>query len=154
MVNDSCCCCFRAGLSGVDLGNFLIKHVVEQLQHEFPNITQYSTLSPIPGFRQWLKLQISHALDQQGRTLMGCAVAEFMASALNSVLRCPGSLLTGVIRELKQQQRRQQERQKTATGLDWQNNNAERASRFFAHFFAVVVRLGRKTASFHISSRT
>ena len=69
MVNHSCCCCFRAGLSGVDLGNFLIKHVVEQLQHEFPNITQYSTLSPIPGFRQWLKLQISHALDQQGRTL-------------------------------------------------------------------------------------
>ena len=60
---------FLAGLSGVDLGNFLIKHVVEQLQHEFPNITQYSTLSPIPGFRQWLKLQISHALDQQGRTL-------------------------------------------------------------------------------------
>ena len=112
---------FLAGLSGVDLGNFLIKHVVEQLQHEFPNITQYSTLSPIPGFRQWLKLQISHALDQQGRTLykysyllnseqrllMECAVAEFMASALDSVLRCPGSipLPAGVIRELKQQQR-------------------------------------------------
>ena len=116
---------FLAGLSGVDLGNFLIKHVVEQLQHEFPNITQYSTLSPIPGFRQWLKLQISHALDQQGRTLykysyllnseqrllMECAVAEFMASALDSVLRCPGSIPAGVIRELKQHQR-QRERQK------------------------------------------
>lgn len=59
----------QKGLSGVDLGNFLIKHVVEQLQHEFPNITQYSTLSPIPGFRQWLKLQISHALDQQENDL-------------------------------------------------------------------------------------
>ena len=158
---------FLTGLSGVDLGNFLIKHVVEQLQHEFPNITQYSTLSPIPGFRQWLKLQISHALDQQGKTLqysyllnseqrllMECAVAEFMASALDSVLRCPpGSIPAGVIRELKQQQR-QRERQKTATGLNWQNNNAERTSRFFAHFFAVVVRLGRKTASFYISLRT
>ena len=159
---------FLAGLSGVDLGNFLIKHVVEQLQHEFPNITQYSTLSPIPGFRQWLKLQISHALDQQGRTLykysyllnseqrllMECAVAEFMASALDSVLRCPpGSIPAGVIRELKQQQR-QRERQQTATGLNWQNNNAERTSRFFAHFFPVVVRLGRKTASFYISLRT
>ena len=55
------------GLSGVDLGNFLIKHVVEELRHEFPNITQYSTLSPIPGFRQWLKLQLSHALEQQGK---------------------------------------------------------------------------------------
>ena len=26
-------------------------------------------------------------------------------------------------------------------GLDWQNNNFARASRFFAHFFAVVARL-------------
>ncbi|XP_027043887.1 malonyl-CoA decarboxylase, mitochondrial-like [Pocillopora damicornis] len=55
----------QKGLSGVDLGNFLIKHVVEELRHEFPNITQYSTLSPIPGFKQWLKLQLSHALEQQ-----------------------------------------------------------------------------------------
>lgn len=84
---------------------------------------------------------------------MECAVAEFMASALDSVLRCPpGSIPAGVIRELKQQ--RQRERQQTATGLNWQNNNAERTSRFFAHFFAVVVRLGRKTASFYISLRT
>ena len=55
------------GLSGVDLGNFLIKHVVEELRHEFPNITQYSTLSPIPDFKQWLKLQLSHALEQQSK---------------------------------------------------------------------------------------
>ena len=99
--------------------------MVEQLQHEFPNITQYSTLSPIPGFRQWLKLQISHAIDQQGRTLykysylltleqrllVEYAVAKFMASALNSVFRCPASLPAGVIRELKLQQR-QRKRQK------------------------------------------
>ena len=57
---------FLAGLSGVDLGNFLIKHVVEELRHEFPNITQYSTLSPIPGFRQWLRLQLSLALEREG----------------------------------------------------------------------------------------
>jgi len=60
---------FATGLSGVDLGNFLIKHVVEELQHEFPSITQYSTLSPIPGFRQWLRLQINQALERQGRLL-------------------------------------------------------------------------------------
>ena len=63
----SFCFVWAVGLSGVDLGNFLIKHVVEELQHEFPNITQYSTLSPIPGFKQWVKLQINHALEQQGR---------------------------------------------------------------------------------------
>ncbi|KAJ7314879.1 hypothetical protein OS493_039066 [Desmophyllum pertusum] len=55
----------QKGLSGVDLGNFLIKHVVEELQHEFPNITQYSTLSPIPGFQHWLRLQLYSALEQQ-----------------------------------------------------------------------------------------
>ncbi|XP_068755668.1 malonyl-CoA decarboxylase, mitochondrial-like isoform X1 [Montipora capricornis] len=55
----------QKGLSGVDLGNFLIKHVVQELQHEFPNIEQYSTLSPIPGFRQWLKTQINNALQQE-----------------------------------------------------------------------------------------
>lgn len=51
----------------MDLGNFLIKHVVEELRHEFPNITQYSTLSPIPGFRQWLRLQLSLALEKRGK---------------------------------------------------------------------------------------
>jgi len=29
---------------------------------------------------------------------------------------------------------------KKTVGLDWQNNNFARASRFFGHFFAVIVR--------------
>ena len=32
-------------------------------------------------------------------------------------------------------------------GLDWQNNNFARASRFFVHFFAAVARLERGNAS-------
>ena len=35
---------------------------------------------------------------------------------------------------------------KKAIGLDWQNNNFARASRFFVHFSAVVARLQRETA--------
>ena len=35
-----------------------------------------------------------------------------------------------------------------AIGLDQQNNNFARASRFFVHFFAVVARLQRESASF------
>ena len=35
---------------------------------------------------------------------------------------------------------------KKAIGLDWQNNNFARASRFFVHFFAVSARLRRETA--------
>jgi len=35
---------------------------------------------------------------------------------------------------------------KKAIGLEKQNNNFTRASRFFVHFFAVVARLRRETA--------
>ena len=35
---------------------------------------------------------------------------------------------------------------KKAIGLDWQNNNFARASRFFVHFFAVIARLRRENA--------
>ena len=31
-------------------------------------------------------------------------------------------------------------------GLDWQNNNFARASRFFVHFYAVAARLERESA--------
>uniref|UniRef100_A0A0N4ZPB1 Malonyl-CoA decarboxylase, mitochondrial n=1 Tax=Parastrongyloides trichosuri TaxID=131310 RepID=A0A0N4ZPB1_PARTI len=44
----------QAGLKGIDLGNLLIKSVVRELEKELPNIFDHSTLSPIPGFRNWL----------------------------------------------------------------------------------------------------
>jgi len=43
------------GLAGISFGNFLIKKVVERLLSEFPQLTTFSTLSPIPGFRRWLR---------------------------------------------------------------------------------------------------
>nr|XP_020458671.1 malonyl-CoA decarboxylase, mitochondrial [Monopterus albus] len=45
----------QAGLQGVELGNYLIKRVVRELQSEFPHMTQFSSLSPIPGFSSWLQ---------------------------------------------------------------------------------------------------
>lgn len=45
----------QPGLRGVSLGNFLIKRVVDVLSQEFPRIKTFCTLSPIPGFRDWLK---------------------------------------------------------------------------------------------------
>lgn len=44
----------QRGLDGISFGNFLIKKVVEELSHEFPNLKTFATLSPIPGFRKWL----------------------------------------------------------------------------------------------------
>ena len=43
----------QEGLTGVTLGNFLIKRVVYEIQEELPNIKHFGTLSPIPGFRDW-----------------------------------------------------------------------------------------------------
>ena len=47
----------QEGLSRVTLGNFLIKRVVYEIQEELPNIKNFGTLSPIPGFRKWLQSQ-------------------------------------------------------------------------------------------------
>jgi malonyl-CoA decarboxylase len=43
------------GLRGVPLGSFLIKQVVEDLGRAFPRIRRFATLSPVPGFREWLR---------------------------------------------------------------------------------------------------
>jgi malonyl-CoA decarboxylase len=44
----------QRGLAGISFGNFLIKRVVDDLGREFPNLKNFATLSPIPGFRSWL----------------------------------------------------------------------------------------------------
>ncbi|MGH0142755.1 UNVERIFIED_CONTAM: hypothetical protein FKN15_026772 [Acipenser sinensis] len=44
----------QPGLQGVEMGNYLIKRVVRELQGEFPHLNQFSSLSPIPGFTNWL----------------------------------------------------------------------------------------------------
>jgi malonyl-CoA decarboxylase len=44
----------QQGLSGVSFGDFLIKQVLDKLSHELPNIKTFATLSPIPGFGEWL----------------------------------------------------------------------------------------------------
>lgn len=45
----------QPGLRGVSLGNFLIKQVCQALKTEFPRLTQFCTLSPMPRFAQWLR---------------------------------------------------------------------------------------------------
>ena len=56
----------QPGLAGVSFGNFLIKQVTDSLAEEMANLKTYATLSPLPGFRQWLKEQLaepSNSLD-------------------------------------------------------------------------------------------
>lgn len=42
------------GLRGLQFGNFLIKQIVADLKAEYPTLTTFATLSPIPGLRRWL----------------------------------------------------------------------------------------------------
>ena len=55
------------GLSRVTLGNFLIKRVVFEIQEELPNIKNFGTLSPIPGFRDWF----SYLEDVKIKNILG-----------------------------------------------------------------------------------
>lgn len=48
----------QRGLDGISFGNFLIKTVVEKLSVETPNLKTFATLSPMPGFANWLNEQI------------------------------------------------------------------------------------------------
>lgn len=56
----------QAGLRGISFGNFLIKQVVEELRRELPALREFVTLSPVPGFSEWLagerKAEVSDAL--------------------------------------------------------------------------------------------
>ncbi|WP_373182357.1 malonyl-CoA decarboxylase [Halomonas campaniensis] len=45
----------QTGLRGISFGNFLIKQVVQELKQELPQLRHFVTLSPVPGFRQWLE---------------------------------------------------------------------------------------------------
>lgn len=72
----------QPGLQNITFGNFLIKQVVQELQHEFPSIKQFVTLSPVPGFNRWLQ----KVDDSESEVLTGLKT-EFLDSDLE-----PGAL--------------------------------------------------------------
>ncbi len=48
------------GLRGISFGHFLIKQVVNELRRDVPNINRFVTLSPAPGFANWVKTQAAN----------------------------------------------------------------------------------------------
>ena len=46
----------QRGLDGISFGNYLIKDVVRYIQTEIPSIKEFFTLSPVPGFMDWIKI--------------------------------------------------------------------------------------------------
>jgi malonyl-CoA decarboxylase len=47
----------QPGLRGVSFGNFLLKRVVDDLKRDYPRLTNFATLSPLPTFRRWAENQ-------------------------------------------------------------------------------------------------
>lgn len=41
-------------MRGIDLGMYLIRRAATDIRREFPDIAEFSTLSPIPSFAAWL----------------------------------------------------------------------------------------------------
>ena len=60
----------QRGLGGITFGNFLIKQVVEELRRELPKLDNFVTLSPVPGFMQWLKSADDVPLSEDDRLLL------------------------------------------------------------------------------------
>jgi malonyl-CoA decarboxylase len=61
----------QRGLGGISFGSFLIKQVVEELQRELPKLENFVTLSPVPGFMQWLKQAADIPLSDEDRAVLG-----------------------------------------------------------------------------------
>jgi len=60
----------QRGLGGISFGNFLIKQVVEELRRELPKLDTFVTLSPVPGFMQWLQEASDVPLSEDERELL------------------------------------------------------------------------------------
>jgi malonyl-CoA decarboxylase len=69
----------QPGLAGVNLGNALIKQVVDQLRVDLPNLHVFATLSPAPNFRQWLEQELNADRLRDGeRQLLPAAPARVL----------------------------------------------------------------------------
>jgi malonyl-CoA decarboxylase len=60
----------QRGLGGISFGNFLIKQVVEELRRELPKLENFVTLSPVPGFMQWMKSTPYLPVSEEERPLL------------------------------------------------------------------------------------
>jgi len=70
----------QEGLRGIPFGNFLIKQVVGLLKSELPQLKNFATLSPVPGFAKWLATELHGASIPSGDQLRAIC-ARYITSA-------------------------------------------------------------------------
>lgn len=54
----------QKGLAGVSFGNFLIKQVARELSEQLPNLSTFRTLSPVPGFMNWVNSMSEKGIER------------------------------------------------------------------------------------------
>ncbi len=72
----------QKGLAGISFGNSLIKQVARDLAIEQPGISNFVTLSPIPGLNKWLTKQ-GIKVDTGEKTVIKKLAAYYLARAKN-----------------------------------------------------------------------
>uniref|UniRef100_G3U8C0 Malonyl-CoA decarboxylase, mitochondrial n=1 Tax=Loxodonta africana TaxID=9785 RepID=G3U8C0_LOXAF len=81
----------QQGLQGVELGKFLVKRVIKELQKEFPHLGAFSSLSPVPGFTKWLlgllSLQKDHGRSQLFTDSESKDISEITGGPINETLK-------------------------------------------------------------------
>ncbi|XP_025776604.1 malonyl-CoA decarboxylase, mitochondrial [Lynx canadensis] len=82
----------QPGLQGVELGTFLVKRVLKELQREFPHLGTFSSLSPIPGFTKWLLGLLNSQAKEHGRSELltdsECKeISEILGGPVNETLK-------------------------------------------------------------------
>jgi len=91
----------QPGLAGISFGHFLIKQVAADLKRDLPNLSQFVTLSPVPGLMNWLRQSVAtaeeHAIiekladpsgfreldDQEARSFLLKRAVEYFTKARN-----------------------------------------------------------------------
>ncbi|XP_057820677.2 uncharacterized protein LOC131033457 isoform X2 [Cryptomeria japonica] len=72
----------QPGLAGINLGKFLIKRVIELVRQEMPHIKVFATLSPIPGFMQWLLSKLAQSTSENSTDLGEASTSTFKENLL------------------------------------------------------------------------
>ena len=78
----------QKGLAGIGFGSFLIKRVVDSLAGELKGLSTFATLSPIPGFMEWLQA----GLDEGRPGLLTAADRRALKSATDGSRGSKGAL--------------------------------------------------------------
>lgn len=85
-------------LKGVNLGNFLIKRVAQELQKEFSSLKTFCTLSPIPSLNAWL----NKAPELASTRIKPAALKQLNEALTNLRAKCAGDFSKLIANESEQ----------------------------------------------------